>query len=339
MVAVIALLVVVVGIGAAAWALRRRSVDDTHSVEGYRHTLDTLESLRTQSSSVKVRQSSRQGTASTTGGRTDQGVDEHPDDRLPPPGASGSAGPTTEDPGPPRAERGALVFGEGIRSAPDAAEVSRSRARRDRAVSSMNRRPRRLGGPIAAGAAVVLVVAVLAYIGARSPHGSPHASPHPSAPATSAHAHSTTVRTTTPHPPSTTSSHKVSTPPTASHRGRVSGVHAAKPPASTPTTLPRQYTPVTSTPTTATYTPVAASYSLSVGSSSGRCWVLVTSSSGATLFTGTLAPGQLQTVPATGTTSVQIGAPTVVTLAVDGKPVYLPAGYQTPFVVTFQPAA
>ncbi len=46
MVALIALIVVVVALLLAAWGLRRRSAEDVHSVEGYRHALDTLDDMR-----------------------------------------------------------------------------------------------------------------------------------------------------------------------------------------------------------------------------------------------------------------------------------------------------
>jgi hypothetical protein len=55
MVALIALIVVVVALLLAAWGLRRRSAEDVHSVEGYRHALDTLDDMRRGArSSVRV---------------------------------------------------------------------------------------------------------------------------------------------------------------------------------------------------------------------------------------------------------------------------------------------
>ncbi len=82
MVALIALIVVVVALLLAAWGLRRRSAEDVHSVEGYRHALDTLDDMRRGArTSVRVLPH-----------RSDAPEDEPEADR---PGApEGAAGPT-----------------------------------------------------------------------------------------------------------------------------------------------------------------------------------------------------------------------------------------------------
>jgi len=52
-----------------------------------------------------------------------------------------------------------------------------------------------------------------------------------------------------------------------------------------------------------------------------------------------LAAGQQQTIPATGLVSVEIGAPSSFTATVNGSPVTLPSGYQTPLTLHFTPPA
>src|SRR5271165_7117566 len=52
--AVVVAAVVVLAV-VAIWGLRRRGGDDVHSVEGYRHTLDTLQGIRSKTpTSVRV---------------------------------------------------------------------------------------------------------------------------------------------------------------------------------------------------------------------------------------------------------------------------------------------
>ncbi len=82
MVALIALIVVVVALLLAAWGLRRRSAEDVHSVEGYRHALDTLDDMRRGArSSVRVLPP-----------HSDAPEDEREADRV---------GAEEDDPGPP----------------------------------------------------------------------------------------------------------------------------------------------------------------------------------------------------------------------------------------------
>ena len=61
----------------------------------------------------------------------------------------------------------------------------------------------------------------------------------------------------------------------------------------------------------------------------------VTTTSGTSLFTGTLFTGQSHTVTATGPLTVVAGAPAAFAATVNGAAVSLPFGYQSPFTLTF----
>jgi hypothetical protein len=110
--------------------------------------------------------------------------------------------------------------------------------------------------------------------------------------------------------------------------------------ATTTTTQPTSFSPQSgATATTATYVPPTASYTLNLTAGTSPCWVSVLSSAtGKSLFTGTLPAGQSQQVPAQGTTTVTIGAPSALAVTLDGEPVTMPPGFQAPFTMTMQPA-
>jgi hypothetical protein len=59
------------------------------------------------------------------------------------------------------------------------------------------------------------------------------------------------------------------------------------------------------------------------------------STTGTTLFSGTLAAGAQHSFSATGPVTLIVGAPTVLRATVDGDAVVLPPGFQTPFTMTF----
>ena len=89
-------------------------------------------------------------------------------------------------------------------------------------------------------------------------------------------------------------------------------------------------------PGVATYPVSSNSYSVTV-TATGPCWVLARSvTTGATLWTGTLQNGTVQTIPAVGTTAVELGS-LAGALKVGTVPVVLPHPMATPFVATFQP--
>lgn len=106
---------------------------------------------------------------------------------------------------------------------------------------------------------------------------------------------------------------------------------------STTTTLPATYSPTSAAASSATYAPVTASYTLTVGATSAACWVSVTLSDGTTVLAKTFAPGTSTSVPVTGRASIDLGAPTVASLAIGGVPVTLPTSIVGPFTVTLVP--
>jgi Domain of unknown function (DUF4115) len=170
-VAIVIIVLVALG-GAIAFALRRRSDTELHSVEGYRHTLDTLEGIRTRESSHTVRVL---GVPEAT---TREAVLQEP-----------PRGPQV-----PREEH--LVFDDvAPQDRPFTGSGMRSSNRgQGRAVARMNQRPRRLGGPLVVGAVVVAVILLLAFLGAR--HVSHHSNAAATAPTTTHGATPTTARST-----------------------------------------------------------------------------------------------------------------------------------------------
>ena len=89
----------------------------------------------------------------------------------------------------------------------------------------------------------------------------------------------------------------------------------------------------------ATYAVASSNFTLVLSATSSECWISVTGPTGASVFSGVLAAGQQQTIPATGLVSVEIGAPSSFTATVNGAPVTLPSGYQTPLTLHFTPPA
>jgi len=288
--------VVVVLVAAVAFlGLRRRSTDDVHSVEHYRQTLTTLQSVRTRSQGSGVRviggpESPPTGSAEGGNGGLETGTRYFED-----PSVAGTA-----------SDR----------------ELRSSRRRQDRAIASMNRRPRRLAAPIASAVVVIAVVAALAVVGARQRH-------HATTTTTGSHVTNTLHATTTGAAGAAGGTTASTTPPSTHHRRGVT----------TTTTLPLRFAPQSPTATTATYVPPTDNYTLTVGATTANCWVSVTEqANGKVLFAGTLTAGQQQSVQASGVATIAIGAPSVVAVSLDQTPVVLPEGYQSPFVMTFQPS-
>jgi hypothetical protein len=181
----------------------------------------------------------------------------------------------------------------------------------DRVIHSINHRPRRLGGPAAAVAAVLVLVVVLILTGLHSNNSKHHGKA----------ATGVTSKPSTTHPPGTHHHHAAPTTTTST------------------TAAPAVSVATAATAHTATYTVAAAAYSLTVGATSGECWVEVTNTAtGAVLFTTTLLSGQSHAIAATGPTTVIAGAPAVFTANVNGSPVTLPPGNQAPFTLNFQTA-
>jgi hypothetical protein len=180
------------------------------------------------------------------------------------------------------------------------------------ALDSMNRR-RRGGTGIVIAIVVVGLLAGLAFIGRHKPHSGPHAT----ATTVAGRAGGGTGRSTTTSRPKSTATTRP-----------------------TPTTLPKQYvaTSTSSGGASAAYSVPFVSFQITA-TGTGPCWVEVRSAStGKTLWEGVLAAGTVQNIPATGTTTVAAGTPTV-TLAIDTIPVVLPSPLHTPFTATFTPSA
>jgi hypothetical protein len=173
-------------------------------------------------------------------------------------------------------------------------------------MTSINHRPRRLAAPASAIAAVLVLIVVLLLTGA---HKVPPR--HPAASTTHhGNAHSTT---------------------SGSRRAKTTST--TSPPATAP---PAVSTPQAPTAHSATYDVGSAAFSVTVAATSGSCWVDATSTAtGTTLFAATLAPGEHQSFAADGPVTLVVGAPTVFVASVDGVAATLPAGFATPFTMSF----
>ncbi len=328
LVGMIVFLVVLLLAGFAAWAYMRMGDSETRSMRGYHHTIETLEDIghRTPAGAVRVLRD-----PNATEGEPGEG------DRW-----VGGTGPATPTSGAGATAAGVVAKDAGAGNS-YAFEDTSVRGRLNappgpkvqaRALTAMNRRPRRLGGPIAVAVIVLAVLAGVIAIGASGNHhsGQPPATTVATTSTTAApagHHSSTTVATT-----STTTAPAGHQSSTTVPAGKKKSATAR----STTTTVPTKFLAVSSTATTATYVPPANGYQITFTTAAGECWVNVASTSGATLLSQTLPIGVSKVVAATGQTTVIIGAPRAVTISVDHEPVVLPAGYQTPFTITFRPA-
>jgi hypothetical protein len=194
----------------------------------------------------------------------------------------------------------------------------------DRAMDSISHRPRRLGGPLAAIAAVAVLIVILIVTGL---HSAPSSTTSHSPSHSHSHSHSP--------PGSQTGSHAGSR---AGHRPATSTTVAPHHPTVTSTTVPLVVSAPTSTSAqAATYTVGSANYALVLSATSGPCWLEATdTSTGAMLFSGTMSAGQSHAVTASGPVTVVVGAPSVFAATVNGTAVTLPAGYQAPLTLSFQ---
>jgi hypothetical protein len=339
---VIAAVVVVVAVVATA-LLMRRSQDDVHSVEHYHRQLHTLEEIRSHPSGGLVPDAGEAGEAPgvegngadreasgatafrASGSRTVRLTDlETPIvPPAPPPAVPNPADPVKfDDTGVPAAPGGGGE-GEGQVEGPlEVPSTSFMRDGGDKAMHSIDHRPRRLGAPLAAIGVVTVLIVVLIVTGLHSDTKPPH------------HGSSSTATTTTVHNSTTVPAH-------GSGRGAGgtggSGHRAGTTTTTTSTAPPAVSGATTATPHAATYDVAAASYSLSLAASSGECWVEAENpATGTVLFSGTLFSGQSHIVSASGPVVVIAGAPGAFAATVNGVPVTLPPGYQAPFTLTFQ---
>jgi hypothetical protein len=292
----------VVVVGVVALLTRRVAHDDVHSVEGYHRSLHTLEGINAH--------------PMISGGdeRADQGArSAYPESavRVATPSTGRAAalpGSVPPVPIPPLADPDtAMTF--------DDAEVAQSPSppapprpvHRDKAMISINHRPRRLAAPATAVAVVLVLVVVLLLTGSHTVPPKAHSSDK-----NSGHNGSTA-----PEPSKKKATTTTSTPP--------------PPPVSSPQAATAQ---------SATYDVADTTFTVTLTATSGACWVDATSSAtGTTLFSGTLAAGAQHSFSATGPVTLIVGAPTVLHATVDGDAVVLPPGFQTPFTMSFATTA
>jgi hypothetical protein len=292
---------VVVAVGAVALLTRRVAHDDVHSVEGYHRSLHTLETINAHPTISGSEEVSAQGAASA-----------YPESAVRVAGAptvhvTGLRGAVPPVPTPPLADPDApMSFDDAAPTPPIPAPPHAGR--RDKAMISINHRPRRLAAPAMAVAVVLVLIVVLLLTGS-------HKVP-PS-------------RTHSPHKSSGRTSSPSSTPP----KKKTTSTTSTPPP-------PAVSAPQAATPQSATYDVAASAFTVTLTATSGACWVDATSTAtGATLYSGSLAAGSLHSFSATGPVTVIVGAPAVLSTSVDGGAVVLPSGFQTPFTMSLVPTA
>lgn len=328
MIVVVAVLVLVVLIAVATWAVRRRGVDEAHSVDGYRHTLDTLQGIRSRSTSGSVRVLGGPAGTEPRPPAAEEGAAATGDGAIGPAGSAGEPLGSRPGSGPP-----SLVFEDpGLAEGAGPLHARTSRRSQDRAMSAMNHRPRRLGASILVAVVVLGLLVLVVEIGEHTRHP-PNQKTGSS---TTLPATRTTSSPAGSHPGGGGHATTTTGPKTGSKTGTGSKSDSHK--ATTTTTVPPSFTAVTSTATTATYTPPTATYTVTFTTTTGECWVNATSATGSTLLSETLATGESKSVTATGKMAIIIGAPSVISITIDHKPVVFPSGYQTPFYITLVPA-
>lgn len=301
---IVAVLVVA---GAVAVALiRRRSHDDVYSVEHYHRQLHTLEEMRAHP-------------ADALQNGNDETSSSYPATAF---RVSGSSAVRLTEPGrpvvppvpPPPVPNPAEPVAFDDEKAPEPAPATFMSGSDDRAMHGINHRPRRLGAPLAAVAAVLVLIAVLIAAGIHSN--------------TPGHGKAATTATTTP-------AHRSH----GSHGSQGSGRHPATS-TTTTTAAPAVSTPQASSAHAATYQVASADYSLDLAATAGECWVEATNTAtGSVLFTATLFSGQSHSVAASGPVTVIAGAPGAFAATVDGAAVSLPPGNQAPFTLHFVTAS
>ena len=283
---------------------RRVAHDDAHSVEGYHHALHTLESIKAHP--VAPAPDAEPGgdlkpaypeSAVRLAGTSTVRVTDARSARVPPVPL-----PAAVDPENPVTFEDAAL--------PLVPMISHGSGQRDKAMVSINHRPRRLAAPATALTAVSVLIVVLLLTGSHS--------------VTPPHHHKASAAG------GTTSSSSPTSPPKKTETTTPSTQTAPPPPQSSVSP------PQLSTSQSATYDVVGSEFTLDLSATSGACWVDVTNStSGTTYFEGVLEPGDQHALNATGPVTVVVGAPTAFGASVNGNAVVLPAGFQTPFTMNF----
>ncbi len=295
---------VVVAVIGVALLTRRVAHDDVHSVEGYHRSLHTLETINAHPTISVGDAISDQGARSAY---PESAVRVASPSAVRATGPPGSMAPVPPVPIPPLADRDTpMTFDDEAHPHPQPPPPPAPH--RDKAMISINHRPRRLAGPATAVAVVLVLIVVLLLTGSHSV------------------------------PPSRTHS----TDKSSGHNSSTAATPPEKKATTTTSTLPPPTvsSPQAATAQSATYDVAASTYTVTFTTTSGACWVDATSTAtGATLFSGTLAAGMQHSFSATGPVTVIVGAPTVLKATVDGEAVVLPAGFQTPFTISFVTAA
>lgn len=279
---------------------RRVAHDDVHSVEGYHRSLHTLESIKThpvlperEAEPGPVAKPAYPESAVRLAGVPSARLTDRPPSAVPPVSLRAMAEPDVpvafEDDGSPAAP----ILPPGSN-------------RRDKAMLTINHRPRRLAAPAMALAAVSALIVVLVVTGSHTVAPPRH--------------------------------HETGS---GSAKGKTSSPAAHPPPTPSATTTPSTQPPAVSLPqqsTTrnATYDVSSNDFALNLTATAGACWVDVTNSTSGTMyFEGVLEPGAQQALDVSGAVTVVVGAPTVFGASVNGTTVALPAGFQTPFTMNF----
>jgi hypothetical protein len=291
---------VVVAALTVALFTRRLAHDDAHSVEGYHRSLHTLESINAHPGGSGGHAESGSGarpaypeSAVRPAGTSTVRVTDRPSPALPP------------VPRPPVVDPDSPVTFDDVGQSPTV-PTQPAAALRDKAMGTINHRPRRLAAPATAVGAVLVLVVVLLMTGSHS------------------------VPPTRHHHSGSTPRHSTSSPPKAHRKQTARTTPAPQAPA---VSLPQS-----GTTHSATYDVSVSDYTLALSASSGACWVDATSaSSGATLFAGTLTAGEQRSFAVRGPVTVIIGAPTVFGATVNGAAVVLPPGFQAPFTMSVVP--
>jgi hypothetical protein len=127
-----------------------------------------------------------------------------------------------------------------------------------------------------------------------------------------------------------------------------SHTHQTTPPASTTTipqhtttTVPTTIVPVSIVSSTVNYSVPAASYTIGFAVTGGAaCWVGITGSAGTPyLYSQTLSPGESYNYAATGPVVVRLGAPSVMSMTLNGVAVEVPPGNGQLYDLAFTPTA
>jgi hypothetical protein len=281
---------------------RRMARDDVHSVEGYHRSIHTLESINAHPAVPMATIESDLG-ATTVHSESAVRVVGTPPVRVT--DAPSSAAPSGR-PLPVMHHDAPLLFDDAGPSTPPVTHDLL--VNRDKAMGSINHRPRRLAAPATAVAVVIVLVIVLLLTGSHAVAPQPRHHGGRSGKSATSHSGSNAGGTTTANTTSTTSP-PVVVPQSGTSRG-------------------------------ATYAVPGSTFTLAFSATSGSCWVDATNStSGATLFTGTLQPGQQHSLVASGPVTVVLGAPTVLAVSVNGGAVALPSRFQSPFTMKFTTAS